>query len=216
MKNELIPLRPNCVYHICTHAVNNNNLFREADNYAFFMKKYQHYISKVAHTFAYCQMPNHIHFTVQMKTEEELLTYFNTPIIDTKTNKILNTKPVKREDLPHLLSYQFSHLFNSYTKSYNKKYKRRGSLFERSFGRYLVEDRLYFKTAICYVLVNPVHHGFTADFKDWVFSAYWHLAVEEEPTFLKRHTVYSVFGGKENFEKELEIYAKGKNSDYYE
>jgi putative transposase len=216
MKNESIPLLPNGVYHICTHAVKNNNLFREPENYVFFLNRYKNYIPHVAHTFAYCQMPNHVHFSVQMKTEEELLIYFNTPIIDPKTNKILKTKKVSTEELPHLLSYQFSHLFNSYTKSYNKLYKCRGSLFERSFNRFPINDRQYFKTAICYILVNPIHHGFTNDFKEWVHSAYWHLVTDDEPTFLKRDTVFSVFGGKENFEKELDIYAKSKNWDFFE
>ena len=216
MKNELISLRPNCVYHICTHAVNHNNLFREAENYTFFMGRYQHFITPIAHTFVYCQMPNHVHFLIQMKTEQELLTFFNTPAIDLKNNRILRTKEVLADELPHVLSYQFSHLFNSYTKSYNKMYKRRGSLFERSFNRFIVDDRDYFKTAICYILVNPVHHGFTEDFKEWVFSAYWRLITDEEKTFLKRDTVFSVFGGKQNFENALIEYAKGKNNDCFE
>ena len=95
-------------------------------------------------------------------------------------------------------------------------YKRRGSLFERSFNRFIVDDRDYFKTAICYILVNPVHHGFTEDFKEWVFSAYWRLITDEEKTFLKRDTVFSVFGGKQNFENALIEYAKGKNNDCFE
>jgi putative transposase len=216
MKNELIPLCPNSVYHICTHAVNHNNLFREADNYSYFLQRYLHFIAPIAHTFAYCQMPNHVHFSIQIKTETELLSYFNQPKIDIKTDQQLKSKTVKAEDLSHLLSYQFSHLFNSYTKSFNKMYNRKGSLFERAFKRYIITDRQYFKTVLCYILVNPVHHGFTNDFKEWVFSAYWRLITDEEPTFLKRDTVYSVFGGKENLEKELNKYAATKWNDCFE
>ena len=95
-------------------------------------------------------------------------------------------------------------------------YGRRGSLFERGFKRYLVSDRAYFKTVILYILANPVRHGFTNDFKDWAFSAYWALTFEEDATFLKRDTIFSVFNGKEQFKQALELYAQSKSNDWFE
>ena len=202
MTNELTPLLPNCVYHICTHAITHNNFFTETGNYLFFLEKYEKFISPIADTYAYCLMPNHFHLVIKMKTEDALMAYF-----DNKTAEV---------SIPHLLSYQFSHFFNAYTKSFNKLYGRRGSLFERSFKRYLVTDRTYFKTVILYTLANPVRHGFTHDFKDWSFSAYWTLVFDEQPTFLKRDIVFNVFNGKDKFKEELGFYAQSKNKDWFE
>ena len=78
MTNEQPPLLPNCVYHICTHAVTHNNFFTDNENYSFFLEKYQKFISPIADTYAYCLMPNHFHLVIKVKEEEALLAYFNT------------------------------------------------------------------------------------------------------------------------------------------
>jgi hypothetical protein len=60
-------LEPGAYYHIYNHANGSDNLFRNDDNYMFFLKKYSEFISPVADTFAYCLMPNHFHLAVRMK-----------------------------------------------------------------------------------------------------------------------------------------------------
>lgn len=40
-------------YHVWTHANGLDNLFREEENYKFFLSKYSIYIHPVAKTFAY-------------------------------------------------------------------------------------------------------------------------------------------------------------------
>lgn len=39
----------------------------------FFLQQWDKYISPIAITYAYCLIPNHIHFLVQIKKEEEVL-----------------------------------------------------------------------------------------------------------------------------------------------
>lgn len=48
-------------YHIYNHANGDDNLFREAKNYPFFLQKYHQHISPIAETIAWCLMPNHFH-----------------------------------------------------------------------------------------------------------------------------------------------------------
>ena len=127
-------------YHIYNHANGNENLFRNDENYSFFLQKWAKYIEPIADTYAYCLMPNHFHVLVKIKTEEELLWGKN---------------------LSGLLSKQFSNLFNSYAKAYNKMYERKGSLFNRPFKSKLVSDDNYLTTLIYYIHHNPIHHGFT-------------------------------------------------------
>ena len=63
---------PGTTYHIYNHANGRENLFREDDNYRFFLKQYRKYVNPVADTFAYNLLPNHFHFLLRIKEEEEL------------------------------------------------------------------------------------------------------------------------------------------------
>jgi len=44
-------MQPCTLYHICTHANGFENLFQSAENYRYFLKRYEHFISPVADTF---------------------------------------------------------------------------------------------------------------------------------------------------------------------
>ncbi len=112
------PLLPNQYYHIYNHANGDDNLFREEENYRFFLQQYHQHIDAIADTVAWCLMPNHFHLLVKIKNEESLLQTFS-----------------KFETLEKLLSKKFSNLFSSYTQAFNKLYQRRGSLFIKNFKR---------------------------------------------------------------------------------
>jgi putative transposase len=54
-------------YHIYNHGVGERDLFREPDNYDYFLGLYDKYISPVADTYAWVLMPNHFHLLVRIK-----------------------------------------------------------------------------------------------------------------------------------------------------
>jgi putative transposase len=58
------PLLCNRYYHLFNHAIGSDNLFKEKENYLYFLRKYGIYISPVCQTYAYCLMPNHFHFLI--------------------------------------------------------------------------------------------------------------------------------------------------------
>ncbi|MCK5209465.1 MAG: hypothetical protein KAQ79_15630, partial [Cyclobacteriaceae bacterium] len=60
------PFLTSTTYHIYNHANGDDNIFREQDNYRFFLEKYVKYINPVADTFAYCLMRNHFHLMVRI------------------------------------------------------------------------------------------------------------------------------------------------------
>jgi REP element-mobilizing transposase RayT len=153
--------------------------------------KYGQYISPIAETFAYCLMPNHFHFAVKVKGEEELLQVYKTK---------LAADPQGFENLAGLISRTFGNFLNAYAKAYNKMFDRRGSLFLDNIQRKKIEEESYFTQLIHYIHYNPVQHGFVKDVGDWKHSSY-HAFLNSKATRLKRKSVLEWFGGKEEFEK---------------
>jgi len=68
-----VQLEPGCFYHIYNHANGSDNLFREEENYYYFMRKWNKYIHPIADTVAYCLMPNHFHLLVKVKDRKLLV-----------------------------------------------------------------------------------------------------------------------------------------------
>jgi len=53
MTNYHISLFPDGIYHVLSRAVGDELLFREEENYRFFLQRYIKYISPIADTFAF-------------------------------------------------------------------------------------------------------------------------------------------------------------------
>jgi hypothetical protein len=92
----------------------------------------------------------------------------------------------------------FSDLFNAYSQAINKQQKRTGSLFESPFHRIPISSDKYFQNLVTYIHQNPVHHGFTADFRDYPWSSYGSL-ISDKPTKVSRKRVMEWFDNRENF-----------------
>ncbi|GAB3328759.1 hypothetical protein GCM10027299_31360 [Larkinella ripae] len=70
------PLLADHYYHIYNHANGTELLFREPDNYRYFLKKYADHCISIADTFSYCLIPNHFHAIIRIKTVAELIAHF--------------------------------------------------------------------------------------------------------------------------------------------
>ena len=182
------PLEPGQIYHIWTHANGKENLFREEENYAYFLEKYSLYIEPVAETFAYCLMPNHLHLMVRVREEKVI------------RNSLKEKDLTGFQNLSGLISKQFSNLFNAYSKAFNKRYERRGSLFERPYKRKHINSDNYYGTLIAYIHNNPVYHGFADRPGEWSHSS-WHAYIRNKPTKVNRDEGLQWFGGREEFER---------------
>lgn len=108
MPENKILLEPCQMYHIWTHANGDENLFRDEENYTYFLERYSYYILPVADTFAYCMMPNHLHLMVRVKEEEEVLEFLRVK----KSNPNPNLKGFENlGGFSRVISQQFSNLF---------------------------------------------------------------------------------------------------------
>ena len=174
-------LKPTLFYHIYNHGNAGDSIFYTDDNYIYFLNKFKEYITPIADTYAYCLMPNHFHFLIQIRSEQELRAFFK---VDAEC------------DLSNKLSHQIGTFQNCYTKSINSVFKRKGALFMQSFGRKEVKNINYFSKLVHYIHYNPTHHGFTEKWQDWKYSSYT-IMLSDDTTLLEREYLHQWFGGKE-------------------
>lgn len=197
------PLIPDTSFHIYNHANGFENVFRETENYRFFLEKYCLHISPVAETYAYCLMPNHFHLVVRIRKREviEELIRNKKESLATSTLPKFQTLEVfvaSDDEIEKFLSKQFSNLFSSYTQSFNKVYNRMGSLFVKNFKREPIYNKPHFLSAVVYTHRNPIHHGFCKGFEDWAHSSYNSILYGAE-TFVEAEKLLKLTGGKEVF-----------------
>ncbi len=186
-----IPLEPEKYYHIFNHANGMENLFLSSDNINFFISKYIQHISPIANTYAYCLMPNHFHFAIQIKPKEQIEYYID--------KKLDISNAIKwKSNIESFISKQFSNLFSSYTQAFNKQQTRMGSLFIPNFSRKEITSDEYIKQLIRYIHFNPVHHGFTSDIKKWDYSSYNSIVLELD-SCINQTELLKLFNSLENF-----------------
>ncbi|MCJ8164515.1 transposase [Pontibacter sp. E15-1] len=181
---EIVKLEPSRYYHIYTRGNNKETIFKAPDNFNLFLQLFKKYIAPYAATYAYCLLPNHVHFLICVNEAESLTVY----------------DPVTQKPFKIDLQRQFSHLFNAYTKTINTRYGRTGSLFQERFKRKEVTSELYFTRLIQYIHFNPQHHGLIDVFSEWPYSSY-HSLLSKSKTLLQRETVIAWFGGSAEFRK---------------
>jgi putative transposase len=190
-----IPLEAGKFYHIFNHAVGSEKLFRYDENYNYFLKKFNEYISPIASTFSYVLIPNHFHFLIEIKDKKEL--YESYQILESN-KEIPKIKPETELDCEKFVMQQFSNFFNCYTKSFNKKHNRKGALFIDYLRRTLISDEEYLRNIVMYIHQNPIHHKICNRLEDWKYSSYKGI-LSEKPTLLEREEVINWFGDLENF-----------------
>lgn len=197
------PLIPDTSFHIYNHANGFENVFRETENYRFFLEKYCLHISPVAETYAYCLMPNHFHLVVRIRkceVIEELIRNKKESLATSTLPKFqtLEVFVASDDEIEKFLSKQFSNLFSSYTQSFNKVYNRMGSLFVKNFKREPIYNKPHFLSAVVYTHRNPIHHGFCKGFEDWAHSSYNSILYGAE-TFVEAEKLLKLTGVKEVF-----------------
>ncbi len=183
------PLLADHICHITARAVGKEKLFLNEDNYRFFLKRYDKYITPVADTFAYCLLPNHFHLLVQVKPFDELKEQYKK--VKPRSTEVENWQPV-------FVMQQFSNLFNSYAKAFNKKNHRKGALFIDYMRRVTVTSDGQFTATVFYIHNNVVHHRYHKDLGNWPWSSY-NAILSDAPTKLERQKVLDWFGGPEKF-----------------
>lgn len=188
---------PGQFYHIYNRANGEENVFREPENYRFFLEKYLEKTQQVADTVAYCLMPNHFHLLVKVKEEKELEAFIyqrgsqmRKPVIP------LKTPPEERHHF--IVRRTFHNFFSGYAKAFNKYHGRKGSLLQQNTKRKIVMDDSYLLNTITYIHRNPVRHEFTLRPEDWPYSSF-HDYINGAIDSGIQQQVIEWFGGQQAF-----------------
>jgi REP element-mobilizing transposase RayT len=189
------PLQFGQYYHIYNRGNNRESRFVQERNYPYFMRLYAKHIPPVAETFAYCLMPNHFHFLIRTRTEDEQRLFKIGPFLKNGPILLAENEPIFKGRQP---SRAFNNLFIAYTRAFNKATGRTGVLFERPFHRKLVTSDAHFQRLVTYIHTNPQKHGFVDDFRTWKWSSYGALC-SDGTTQLARTTVIDWFGDRQAF-----------------
>lgn len=142
MNKNCQPICSNTFYHIYNRGNNHEKIFYTENNYYYFLKKYDEYLSSFLDTFTYCLIPNHFHFLIRTHNESDLI------------------------------SDQFRKFFITYSQAINKQENRSGSLFLKPFRRKPITGINYLQRIIYYIHNNPVHHGLCNRFEDYKWSSF--------------------------------------------
>lgn len=163
-------LDPNKYYHLYNRSNNHELLFRNRDNYIYFLSKYRKYITPFVDTLAYCLMPDHFHFSVYVKSEDSILI---------KKSIVL--------------------LLSSFTKAINKSYSRVGSLFQQhTKTKLLVEDN-YLLSVISYIHQNPLRKYLVSSLEEWEFSSYRDYVGLRDGNLINKTFIQNRFSSAEAF-----------------
>ena len=151
-------------YHIMARGNNKNIIFKEKEDYAFYLHLILKY--KKEHPFNlyhYCLMPNHIHLLIQ-------------------TNKA--------SDFPTLMKK----VNLSYYHYFKKKYGWTGHLYQGRFKSKPVGKDEYFIQCGKYIELNPTRANIAKDPQDYPYSSYIHYSQGKQDKLITDNFYYEGLG----------------------
>lgn len=142
------------IYHIYNRGNNQQTIFFDQENYFYFLRKCHKYLKPVGEIFAWCLMPNHFHFLIEV------------------TGKSLEPIKVGGIVMPSITN-GFRLLQSSYAKGINKQLNRTGNLFQqKTKSKFVSEEENYSITTFHYIHQNPVIAGLVNGAEDWPYSSF--------------------------------------------
>ncbi|MDP3093651.1 MAG: transposase [bacterium] len=151
-------------YHIITRGNNKNVIFREKEDYLYFLNLIKKY--KKEHPFDlyhYCLMPNHVHLLIQ-------------------TNKSTDFSVLMKK-----LNLSYYHYFR-------KKYGWTGHFWQNRFKNKPVGKDEYFIQCGKYIELNPVRANITKKPQEYPYSSYGYYAQGKENELLTDDSFYQGLG----------------------
>jgi REP element-mobilizing transposase RayT len=151
---------PGEIYHVYNRGNIHQKIFFERRNYPFFLRKMEKHLTPYCHLLAWCLMPNHFHWLIQIKKKDKL-----------------DSRTFAEDGSVIDLNKSIGILLRSYTRAINKSYKNSGSLFQqgtksKNVNTGLTKHDNYALICFLYIHQNPVKAKLSTSFEGWDFSSY--------------------------------------------
>ena len=141
------------IYHIYNRGNNKESIFFGDVDYVHFISLCRKNIANRCQILAWCLMPNHFHFIVEVNNVSlELIKWGG------------NVMPS--------ISNGFQLLQSNYSKRINYQKNRTGSLFQQKTKSKLLETKSYALAAFWYLHQNPVKAALAETMLEWEYTSY--------------------------------------------
>lgn len=170
------------IYHLFTRVSGNELIFRNEENYMYFLQKISKYLLPYCDIYAYCLAPQRFSLLICFHSKNKILKTLN-----------FEEKDFTKEQEHKFLMQPLSNLLNSYAKAYNKLYKRKGALFVDYIKREKFDDEESLKNIFRYIHQIPIQNLLTKNIDEWKFSSYQSYLELEKPTKIQRAFMLSFF-----------------------
>ena len=207
--NTSAPFHYDHYYHVYNRTNNKEKLFRTAENRSYFLRQYKKYLGPYVDIHAYALMSNHFHFSIRVKSEQEVHDYIaslkevklTVPLRKYRDRIALEGKDriASSDTISSVIISQHRRFFISYTQSINKSYGRQGNLFNARFKRSLFDPDEKFKYMLYYLHHNSRKHNIVTDFKKYKHTSY-EFILKEDDWLIDINEVKKRFGSLEKFE----------------
>lgn len=161
------------IYHIYNRGNRKENIFLKEDNYLFFLKKMRKELLPFADILAYCLMPNHFHWLLQVKSSDD------SESSDDCATKLRNGVGV---------------LLRSYTRAVQKQENFTGSLFQQKTKAVCVEGERQLLTCSNYIHQNPMKAGLVAKMEEWKYSSFSDYCNFRAGTLINKELLFDRIG----------------------
>ena len=178
MKHRKEDFIKGAVFYFYNKTPKGKLLFRERDDYLYFLNKFQKNLMKYpCEVYSYCLMPNHFHFCLEQNGEQPLYRLFN----DTLT---------------------------SYALHYNSKYHLRGKLLQDRLQNKIILKDDYLIQVCKYIHHNPVKALLVEKVEDWEFSNYREYIHLRKSVMFSKKLVKMYPDDFDDYSKNLSEYEK--------
>ena len=141
------------IYHVFNRGNNRQPIFFKPENYDYFLKNINRYLTPVCDILAWCLMPNHFHLLIHANQQ---------------STQIIKDGSFERQQF----SQGIKQLLSSYTKATNKQEGRTGSLFQQKTKALCTEKNYHSQTTFHYIHQNPMKAGLVKKMEDWPHSSF--------------------------------------------
>ena len=173
-------------YHLYNRSNNNEVVFKEEQNYDYFLKKYHTYCDPFFEMASYCLMPTHFHFLVIARSDDVLSVRKSTAL-----------------------------WLSSYTKAINKRFERHGSLFQSHTKAKEITDGSHLVVLISYIHQNPIRARLVKRLEDWPYSTYRRLIGMSKEEWMQNRLFSSLFDAPRDFQTFSEASIESVNKEFW-